>query len=268
MRPPVPRVPEAEDAHRAGGRRVRRPGRSGDDGGPARGAVRRDRRRKRGARVTAALIVAGVCLLIEALFSGSEVAVVAADRLKIRLGAEAGQRSYILLLRLLATPQKLLATTLLGTQIAVVTSTVTVTLAMSERYSDARGELYTLALLTPVLVILGEVVPKSIAQQKADVLAPRLVYVLWCAQILFSPLVWAMTRFTGWVSRRLGVEAQHKLVTREELELIMKAAPRRGGEITEGERGMITRIFDFGEHTAYDVMVPLSSVAAIDESAT
>lgn len=49
---------------------------------------------------------------------------------------------------------------------------------------------------------------------------------------------------------------------------IMKAAPRRGGEITEGERGMITRIFDFGEHTAYDVMVPLSSVAAIDESAT
>ncbi len=217
--------------------------------------------------MTAALIVAGVCLVIEALFSGSEVALVAADRLKIRQGAEAGRRSHRLLLRMLATPQRLLATTLIGTQLAIVTATVTVTLALSDRYGSGHGALLTLLLLTPVLVILGEIVPKSIAQQRADRLAPRLVYALWGAQRLFTPIVWWMIGFVGWVSRKLGVETSHKLVTRADLELIMSGPSQGPSEISEGERKMISRIFDFGDRTAYDVMVPLSSVAALDEAA-
>src|SRR5206468_1051064 len=149
-------VPAAQDAHGAGGRRVRAPHRRGHDGGPARGAVRRDRRREGGAAAAArhraaapvtgrrrrggrgrlmgtALVVAAVCLVAEAFFSGSEIAVVAADRLKIRQGVEEGRRSARLLQRFLSTPQRLLATTLMGTQTAVVTSTITVTLALAER---------------------------------------------------------------------------------------------------------------------------------------
>ena len=216
----------------------------------------------------AALIVAVVCLVFEALFSGSEVAVVAADRLKVRQGAEAGRAADKLLLRMLATPQRLLATTLIGTQLAVVTATVTMTLALTDLVGNGLAEILTLLALTPVLVILGEIVPKTIAQQKADRLAPKLVYLLFGAQALLWPLVYGMTRFTGWVARKLGVEGRQKLVRREDLELIMKAAPGRGGsEISEGERKMISRIFDFGDRSAYDVMVPLSSVTALDEAA-
>jgi len=218
--------------------------------------------------VTAPLIVVAACLLVEALFSGSEVAVVAADRLKIRQGAEAGRRSAKLLLRMLGSPPRLLATTLMGTQIAIVTATATVTLHLTERYGAARASLYTLAALTPVLVVLGEIVPKSIAQQNADWLAPRLVYVLWLAQKALAPLTWLMTRFAGLVARALGLGAPAKMVTREELELIMRGKPGAPSEITEGERLMVSRIFDFGERSAYDVMVPLSSVAAIEETAS
>jgi CBS domain containing-hemolysin-like protein len=210
-------------------------------------------------------IVCGACLLVEALFSGSEIAVVAADRLKIRQRADAGSRSSGMLVKLLGTPQRLLATTLMGTQIAIVTASVTMTLYLSERFGQGRGELYTLLALTPALVVFGEIVPKSIAQAHADRLAPALVWPLAVAARLFAPAVWVMARFTSWVARRLGLEAKHKMVTREELELIMKSKGR-GGEITEGERRMISRIFDFGDRTAYDVMVPLSSVAALDES--
>ena len=56
------------------------------------------------------------------------------------------------------------------------------------------------------------------------------------------------------------------MVTREELELVLRGKPGRQSEITEGERRMIARIFDFGDLTASDVMVPLSSVAALDEA--
>ena len=219
--------------------------------------------------MTTALIVAGVCLLLEAFFSGSEIAIVATDRLKIRAGVDEGKKSARLLSQFLATPQKLLATTLTGTQIAVVTSTVTITLALSSRVPDGLAEIYTLAFLTPVLVLLGEIVPKSLAQQHADRLAPRLIFPLYVASIVLAPATFVMTRFTSWVSRRLGGETPHKFVTREDLELILKSDPKaagKGGEITEGERNMIARIFDFGELTASDVMVSLSSVAALDEN--
>ena len=219
--------------------------------------------------MTHALIIAGICLLLEAFFSGSEIAIVATDRLKIRAGVEAGRRSARMLSQFLATPQRLLATTLTGTQIAVVTSTVTVTLALSERYHDGLAELYTLSILTPVLVLLGEIVPKSLAQQHADRVAPRLIYPLYVASILLAPATFLMTRVTSWISKRLGVETPHKFVTREDLELILKSDPQAAGKgvITEGERKMIARIFDFGDRTASDVMVSLSSISALDETA-
>jgi CBS domain containing-hemolysin-like protein len=223
--------------------------------------------------VTAALIVAAVCLVVEAFFSGSEIAVVACDRIKVRQGVEEGRRSARLLSQFLQVPQRLLATTLVGTQMAIVTSTVTVTLALTSREGNL-GELYTLAALTPVLVILGEIVPKSLAQQHADRLAPRIIWPLWIASVVLAPLTFAMSRFASWAAWRLGLEGRHKSVTREDLELIMKAGPGAGpgaggrSEISEGERRMIARIFDFGDRTARDVMVPLSSVAAVDEASS
>ena len=215
--------------------------------------------------MSTALIVAAVCLLVEGFFSGSEIAVVASDRLKIRADAEAGKRSARLLSQFLATPQRLLATTLIGTQVAIVTSTVTVTLALATAHPGL-AELLTLALLTPTLVILGEIVPKSLAHQYADRIAPRVIYPLYWASLVLAPAVAVMMRFTAWVSRRLGLDRAHKFVTREDLELVLKGEHQRGSEITEGERKMIARIFDFGELTTADVMVPLSSVAALDET--
>jgi CBS domain containing-hemolysin-like protein len=109
------------------------------------------------------------------------------------------------------------------------------------------------------------VVPKTLFQQHANAIAPRVAWPLWLASILFAPLVYVMTRFTQVVTRRLGIEEQ-SAITREELELILRA-PTAEGEITEGERRMITRIFDFGALTAYDVMVPLSEVFALPDDA-
>jgi CBS domain containing-hemolysin-like protein len=114
-------------------------------------------------------------------------------------------------------------------------------------------------------VVFGEIVPKSVAQQYADRLAPALVWPLAAFQRLIGPAVFVMARFTTWVARRFGLPARSKMVTREDLALIVNAKGG-SGEITEGERRMISRIFDFGDSTAYDVMVPLSSVAALDES--
>jgi len=215
-----------------------------------------------------AFAVAGVCLLLEMFFAGAELSVISCDRIALRKDAETGSRPARLLEQFLDNKQRFLATTLLGTQMAVIVSTVTMTYALHKVVSNDRAELYLLALMTPVLVIFGEIVPKTIGQQSADRWARRLVYPLWLASKLFSPVVAPLTQLSTAVLKGMRVP-ERKLVTREELELLLKtpSMSSRRGEITEGERRMISRIFDFTDTTVADVMVPLSDVVALSETA-
>ncbi len=220
--------------------------------------------------MTHALIVSAVCLLLQAFFAGSEIALIGCDRIAIRQGAQQGHRTARLLDGLLSASQRFLATTLVGTQLSVVVSTVNMTVAL-RKAAPAHVELLLLACLLPATVVLGEIVPKTLAQQRADSAARLVVYPLWAFSKLIWPLVFVLTRLVGWVLRILGIP-ERKLVTREELELMLRGPAVKsgpgGGEITEGERKMISRIFDFTDKTIYDVMVPLSDVAALSEEAT
>ncbi len=221
--------------------------------------------------MTAAFIIAGVCLLVEMFFAASEISVISSDPIAIRREAAEGRRAAMLLEGFLDDKQRFLATTLCGTQLAVVLSTVVMTYAL-HRAVGVRAELYLLCGLTPVIVILGEIVPKTLGQQYADRVARGIVYPLWLASKIFAPFVAALTKFSGWLVRVLRVP-ERKLVTRRELELLLqppahgKEAPskRKVDEITEGERKMISRIFDFSETKVADVMVPLSDVTLMSE---
>jgi putative hemolysin len=215
-----------------------------------------------------AFAVTGFCLLLEMFFAAAELSVISCDRMLLRKDAEANQRAALLLEQFLENKQRFLATTLLGTQMSVIVSTVTMTYALHRIMSPERAELFLLAGLTPLLVIFGEIVPKTIGQHAADRWARRLVYPLFAASKVFVAIVAPLTHLTTTLMRRMGV-AERKLVTREELEALLKtpSVSSKRGEITEGERRMISRIFDFTDTTAADVMVPLSDVVALAETA-
>ena len=217
----------------------------------------------------AAIVVVAVCLLLEAFFSGSEIAIVSADRIKVRQRAAAGDRAAALLEQFYAAPQRILATTLVGNAFTVVTATVVLTLAILAR---GRPEWLPVAILSPTLLTFGEVIPKTLFQQNADRLAPTLIRLLWALSIVLAPVWWLVGWVTGAIQRLLGVAEQRALVTREELKLLLKGTATGSGaqksEITEGERSMIRNIFEFGETTVGDLMVPLSEVFALPEGAS
>ncbi|HZS41143.1 MAG TPA: hemolysin family protein [Polyangia bacterium] len=218
--------------------------------------------------MTFALIVSAICLATEMLFAASELSIISCDHIAVRKAAEEGRASARLLLGFLTNKQRFLATTLVGTQLSVVVSTVVMTYSLKRFAPTANhAELWLLLGLTPITVVFGEIVPKTLGQQYADAMARALVYPVWLASRIFAPLVWLLSRFTAWLMRILRLP-ERKLVTREELELMVKgpsAASR--GEITEGERTMISRIFEFTDTTVADVMVPLSDVVALPEDA-
>jgi putative hemolysin len=217
--------------------------------------------------VIAAIVIVAVCLLLEGFFSGSEIAIVSADRIRVRQRAAAGDRAAGLLEEFYEAPQRILATTLVGNAFSVVTATVVLTLAILAR---GKPEWLPVAILSPTLLTFGEVIPKSLFQQNADRLAPRAIRVLWLLSKVVTPVWWLVGRVSGAVYRLLGVKAQRALVTREELKLLLKgtATGPQKSEITEGERRMIRNIFEFGDTTVADLMVPLSEVFALPDTAS
>jgi CBS domain containing-hemolysin-like protein len=213
------------------------------------------------------LVLVGACVLAEAFFSGSQIAVVSADRSALRRRAEGGDRAARMTLAFLEHPQRLLATTLLGTSLAIVIATALVTYAFL-RVSPS-GAALALAALTPVLLVFGELVPKTMFQENANRWVTVLVYPLRAASIVFSPAVYILGRFTSFVTETLKVEERRAQVTRDELRLLLEAAPEGSAPaIPEAERSMITNVLDFGDTTVYDVMMPLSEVTALPEEAS
>ncbi|MCY3822629.1 MAG: hemolysin family protein [Nitrospinae bacterium] len=214
------------------------------------------------------VIVIGLILLLsEALFSGAEIAIVSADRARLRAKAEKGDRGASLALALLEKPEWLMGTILTCHNASFVTNVSLATIAAINFVGPAYGEALSVALVIPVLVVFGEVVPKGYCQARADTLAPLLARVVWGARLLVYPLVWLISALIG-TALRLGTRNGEStpFVTRQELEALMEE--QSDGDVQVLERQMIGRIFTFGELDMENVLVPIVDLSAVDEEST
>lgn len=207
-------------------------------------------------------------LLLEAFFSGSEIALISANRRRLQERAEQGHRGAALALRLLKTPERLVASTLLGSNLAEISNTILVTAFLIETMGQA-GELLAGLMLPPLILILAEITPKSIGRQHADSLAQRLAPFLWAVSwiiypvtLLFAGLSRAILFLTG--SRH---PSQLPFISREDLHLVVqKSGPEV--DLETPERRIIHRILQFSLRSVKEVMVPLVRVAAVPDTLT
>lgn len=205
-----------------------------------------------------------VLLLLEGFFSGSEIALVHADKFRLKARAAKGDRRAALALRLFERPEVLLTTTLVGTNIAVVTLTTLGTLLMIQGFGEL-GELYAFLLFTPLLLVLGEIVPKSVYQQKADELAPTVVHALRLFSLLLYPLVWFFSLVARLAARlvRGPRSASSLFITRQQFSTLVDMADR-GAEVELFDRKRIERAIRFGDTTVGEAMVPLAEITALN----
>lgn len=210
------------------------------------------------------IIIGLILLLVEALFSGAEIAIVSADRARLRAKAEEGNRGASLALDLLEKPEWLMGTILTCHNASFVTNVSLATIAAINFVGPTYGEALSVALVIPLLVVFGEVVPKGYCQDRADELAPLLARIVWGARLLVYPLVWLISALIG---AALGLGTRNgestPFVTRQELESLMEE--QSDGDVQVLERQMIGRIFTFGELDMENVLVPIVDLSAVDE---
>ncbi len=212
------------------------------------------------------LLLIVVFLLLKGFFSGSEIAMVNSDKVKLRHMAKTGDRGAGMVLKLFRSPDVILGTTLVGTNIATVTISTLGALIFIDHFG-ATGDLISVIVLTPILLILGEVVPKSIFQQKADTVASRAIYGLRFFSYLFYPVIFVFSRIARFVTRIVGggTIPQNMFITREELRVMLDVSESAGGSSTI-DRKKIRRIIRFGDTTVGEAMIPLADVVGVNEA--
>jgi putative hemolysin len=211
-----------------------------------------------------------VLLLVEGFFSGSEIAILSADKLGLKKRSKLGSLGAKLALELASHPERVLSTTLVVTNICVISISALIALYFMGM-PFAHGELVAIAITSPLIVLLGELIPKTIYQRYSDRLAPWVSYPIHWAFYVFYPITKILSSYTKRLSRLVGPVEElfsgRKRTTREELQTLLTYG-KAESEIKTSERRMIKRIFDFKDSEAKHALIPLVRVEAIEDSAT
>jgi CBS domain containing-hemolysin-like protein len=207
-----------------------------------------------------------VLLLLKGFFSGSEIALVNSDKFKMHHKANQGNRGAKLVLKLFQTPDVLLGTTLVGTNISTIILTTLGTMMMIRWFGQV-GDLYAVLLFTPLFLILGEIVPKSVYQQKSNEIAPVIVFPLRVFSILFYPLVFVFSRIARLCARLVGggKAEQNVFITREQMRMVVDMA-ERGAHVDVFDRARIKRAIRFADTSVGEAMIPVAEITAINRN--
>jgi len=209
-----------------------------------------------------------LAVLVTALLSAAEMAFIAANRVRIRHLAETGDATAARYLEAFRHPERMLSTAMMGVTITHIAASTLATWALIPVAGGWAAFLATVTLV-PVMLIFGEVIPKTAAREWATALIRRLFPVLETATVVLAPVTWGARALVGGALQKVGLRSgtTRQFVSREELKLLLQLEPTEA-DVTSSEAEMIDKIFDLGDTAVREIMVPLVDVAALAEDAT
>lgn len=213
--------------------------------------------------MTVAGLLLGVLIAValSAFFSGMETGIYCLNRVRLRVRAEQNEPRARRLAALLEKPEELVITALLGTNVADYLATVCLTaLLLRLLQNPSLAEIYATAVLTPVILVFGGVIPKDWFRRESD----RLMYLLalpllWCRRLARATgLVWALGLLTRRLVRRIdplrpGLEAE--LLPRARIRLLLSEGAASGG-LSAFQRETLERVLNISQVRLTKVMVP------------
>lgn len=214
-----------------------------------------------------ALALYFLLLFLQGFFSGTELVLVSTDKAKLRAAQQSGSRAASIALRLIASPDRFFSTTLLGTNICSVMSTVVLTFFLTTRYGE-QGEKIAL-LFAPLNLIIGEVVPKSVYQYYASKIVFYVAPLLSTLTYLLFPIVWPLSQLTRFILKQFREQAAREpVLSRQDLEIMIEQGDAKYTDVKPVERNLLSRIFDLAEKHVSNIMTPLVDVVALPLHAT
>lgn len=213
------------------------------------------------------LIVAAIAM--QAFFTSSEMAFTSADKLRLKHLAESGDKKAIRLMNFLNKEGMFLATTLVGTNICIITSSTLATRIFIEYFGDSFAPLFAICVMVPVSLVFGDITPKMIARHFATPLSLRMIGPLESFFMLFRPFIVAVNSIARVILAPFGARKKpwDFTFTKSDLKRLMLMG-HETGEVNADEVEMIHKVLDLGGVTVERIMIPMYRVSSIshDES--
>lgn len=211
----------------------------------------------------AAISLLALCVAIQAFFSGSEMAMVHANRNRLQVAADDGDVRAARALDLLSDESTLLATCLIGTNLCVV-SGASLCAALLATWGIQDGWAVT-AVFAPVALVFGEALPKTVMGWHADAVAPAVALPLQTFRSIVAPLLAVVRAWNRTLSKRLGRGGEGYLTRQEILDLL--DAPQ-STPFLPGERQLIRGVLSLSGASVSDCMTSLVHVVAVPRNTT
>lgn len=214
------------------------------------------------------LIAIIILLCLSAFFSSSETALTTVNQIRMRTLADNGDKRAARVLRVTGNPGKMLSAILIGNNI-VNLSASSISTSLAIRLFGSTGAGIATGILTFLILIFGEVTPKTMATIKADSMSLTVAAPIGFLMKILTPVIFIINKLSLGLMFLLHVnikDAQKKM-TEEELRTIVDVS-QENGVIEHEERDMIHNLFDFGDAEAKEIMVPRIDMTFVQADAT
>ncbi|MCH4190748.1 MAG: hemolysin family protein [Butyrivibrio sp.] len=208
-----------------------------------------------------------ILLILSGYFSSAETALTTVNKVRIKSLADEGNKKAKAVLKISDRYQKMLSTVLIGNNIVNLTASSLSTVIVTNLWGGYMVGIST-GVLTFAVLLFGEIVPKTMASNKAEKIALNYAGSLLFLMKVLTPLVWFIDIFAGFFLRLMHVERGTKVaMTENELKTYV-AVSHEDGVIESGEKKIIYNVFDFSDSVARDVMIPRIDMSCVSADAS
>ena len=215
---------------------------------------------------TLSLIIIVFCIVMSAYFSATETAFSSLNRIRVKNMAEKGNKKAQLVMKMSENYDSMLSTILIGNNIVNILSASLATVLFVKWLGDSAGPSVSTAVTTVVVLIFGEVSPKSIAKEMPEKFAMFSAPLLKMLMVILTPFNFLFGLWKKLLSLVIKTDDNHS-ITEEELLTIVEEAHQEGG-IDEQESSLIRSAIEFNELEASDVLTPRIDITAVSTEAS
>ncbi|RZD15001.1 MAG: HlyC/CorC family transporter [Candidatus Acidulodesulfobacterium ferriphilum] len=212
------------------------------------------------------IIIIIASIFFEGFFAGSEIGIISFDKIKVKHKETQGNKLAKFLLKMTKRPESTFSTSLIGNSVAYTTASILAT-AIIYRYARSYTPFIVAVILTPIMVIFGEIIPKMIYRRHANSLMLKSIPLLAAFGVIFFPINIIFIAFSKFLNVIFKSKSKNVFLTKDELIKVLTISGNIE-ELKEYDKKIIKRIFDFRDKTAKDIMIPLINVVAVDEKAS
>ena len=211
------------------------------------------------------LLVALVILVaFSAFFSASETAFSSLNQIRLKSRAEDGDTSAARVLAMSEKYDKLLSTILIGNNIVNIAAASIGTILFTQMLGQERGATVSTMVLTIVVLIFGEVTPKSLAKEMPETIATAVSPVLNLLMLLFTPLTWLFTQWKKLLGKFIHSREEDTITEGELMTMVSEA--ENDGELTDRESQLIRSAIEFDDVEVEEILTPRVDVVAVEDN--